>query len=130
MHTRIKTVRKSVGMSQRAFGESLGASRDIISNIEQGRQAISDTLVRLICQVYNIDEKWLRTGEGQMHITRSTTLDKLANEYNLSSFELQLFRNYLLLSMSERAKILEILDLIHKFRNGVAPYNTIEEENQ
>lgn len=66
MYMRIKAVRKSVGMSQRAFGESLGASRDIISNIEQGRQAISDTLVRLICKVYNVNEHWLRTGEGEM----------------------------------------------------------------
>lgn len=66
MYTRIKIIRKSVGMSQRAFGESLGASRDIISNIEQGRQTISDTLLRLICKTYNINEMWLRTGEGEM----------------------------------------------------------------
>ena len=66
MYTRIKAIRKSLGMSQRAFGESLGASRDIISNIEQGRQAISNTLVRLICKTYNISEAWLRTGEGEM----------------------------------------------------------------
>lgn len=35
MPARIKAIRKFLGMSQRAFGESLGASRDTISNIDR-----------------------------------------------------------------------------------------------
>lgn len=91
MYMRIKAVRKSVGMSQRAFGESLGASRDIISNIEQGRQAINDTLVRLICKVYNINEHWLRTGEGEMLCNTSDESIVCCSE------ELELIKKYRIL---------------------------------
>ena len=34
MHNRIKMVRESLQLSQREFGEKLGVSRDVISNIE------------------------------------------------------------------------------------------------
>lgn len=82
MPARIKVIRKFLGMSQRAFGESLGVSRDTISNIEQGRQAISNTLVRLICKTYNISEVWLRTGEGTMINTSDAAITCSAEELN------------------------------------------------
>ena len=40
MHNRIKMVRESLQLSQREFGEKLGVSRDVISNIEYGLSLI------------------------------------------------------------------------------------------
>lgn len=63
---RIRAVREALKLSQRMFGEKLGVSRDIISNIEYGRVQPREAFLRLICQLYGVNEHWLRTGEGAM----------------------------------------------------------------
>lgn len=64
MNERIKQVRKLKNLSQSAFGEPFGASRDMINNVENGRAAVSDMMIAAICRTYNVDEVWLRTGTG------------------------------------------------------------------
>lgn len=64
MNERIKQVRKLKNLSQSAFGEPFGASRDMINNVENGRAAVSDMMIAAICRTYNVDETWLRTGTG------------------------------------------------------------------
>lgn len=71
MNERIKQVRKLKKLSQTAFGEPLGASRDMINNVENGRAAVSDMMIAAICRVYNVDEVWLRTGAGQPFAQKS-----------------------------------------------------------
>ncbi len=66
MISRIKAVRESLNLSQREFGEKLGVSRDVISNIEYGRVPPKELLLRHMCQQYNINEHWLKTGEDKM----------------------------------------------------------------
>lgn len=69
LHSRIKAIRETLGLSQREFGESLGVSRDVISNIEHDRVAPKELLFHHICQLYDINECWLKTGEGEMFNT-------------------------------------------------------------
>lgn len=66
MKDRIKQLRKSIGLSQTEFGERMGVSRDVISNIELGRVEPSELQIRMICRTFNVDEVWLRTGDGDM----------------------------------------------------------------
>lgn len=66
MLNRIKAIRKALNLSQREFGERLGVSRDVISNIEYGRVQPKELFLKHICQLYNINRKWLETGEGEM----------------------------------------------------------------
>lgn len=68
MHSRIKEVRKSMKLSQTAFGAPFGASRDMINNVENERAAVSDMLISAICNEYSVNETWLRTGEGEMFV--------------------------------------------------------------
>ena len=68
MNSRIKEVRKAKGLSQAAFGAPFGANRDMINNVENGRAAVSDIMVSSICLTYYVNERWLRTGEGEMFI--------------------------------------------------------------
>lgn len=66
MNTRIKAVRAALGLSQRAFGERLGVSRDVISNIESGRRVPKAPFLQLLCAMYGVDRRWLDTGDGEM----------------------------------------------------------------
>lgn len=40
----------------------------MINNVENGRAAVSDIMVASICRTYDVNERWLRTGEGEMFI--------------------------------------------------------------
>ena len=66
MINRIKAVREALKLSQREFGERLGVSRDVISNIEYERVQPKDLFLLHICQMYRVNEHWLKTGEGEM----------------------------------------------------------------
>ncbi|EOS75704.1 MAG: helix-turn-helix transcriptional regulator [Lachnospiraceae bacterium] len=66
---RIKEIRKSLKLSQEEFGQILGVSRDVIGNIEYDRLKRPDQkepIYKLICEKFNVDETWLRAGEGEM----------------------------------------------------------------
>lgn len=66
MSTKIKAIREALKLSQREFGKKLGVSRDVISNIENNRVAPKELLLRHICELYNVNEYWLYTGNGEM----------------------------------------------------------------
>lgn len=69
MNNRVKEIRKYIGLTQEKFSQSIGISRSNITNIELGKIQLTDRLIKTICSVYNVDEHWLRTGEGEMFIS-------------------------------------------------------------
>lgn len=66
MNSRIKELRKKLGLSQDQFGKKLGLTRGAITNIELNKTTPKPLLVDLICKVFDVNEEWLRTGEGDM----------------------------------------------------------------
>ena len=68
MHERIKQVRQMSGKTQLQFAEEIGLSRNYIAMIEIGQREPSDRTISDICREFNINEHWLRTGEGEMQM--------------------------------------------------------------
>ena len=66
MNERIKDLRKSLGLTQLEFGEQVGVKANTIGNYEIGLRTPSDAVIRAICREFNVNENWLRTGEGEM----------------------------------------------------------------
>lgn len=66
MNERIKKLRKSLGLTQLEFGEQVGVKANTIGNYEIGLRTPSDAVIRAICREFNVNENWLRTGEGEM----------------------------------------------------------------
>nr|DAH17732.1 MAG TPA: hypothetical protein [Caudoviricetes sp.] len=66
MNERIKNLRKSLGLTQLEFGEQVGVKANTIGNYEIGLRTPSDAVIRAICREFNVNENWLRTGEGEM----------------------------------------------------------------
>lgn len=103
---RIKAVRKSKKLSQAAFGEKLGVSRDVINNAENGRAIPSELFVRHLCDIYNVNEEWLRNNVGNMYReNENTSVDKLANEFSLDEVGQAILRSYLKLNDSQKVVI-------------------------
>ena len=62
VNERIKELRLKLGMNQEEFGESIGLSKSGISNIESGLRGVRERHIKLIANVFNVSEEWLRTG--------------------------------------------------------------------
>lgn len=66
MNIRIAEVRKAVNLTQEKFAAQLGLSRNFLWMIEKGDRVPSDRTIADICREFNVNEDWLRTGEGEM----------------------------------------------------------------
>ena len=63
---RIKEVRKIKGLTQQRFADELGLKRNTVGGYEIGTVTPSDRTIADISQKFDINESWLRTGEGEM----------------------------------------------------------------
>ena len=63
---RVKMVRESKHLTLDQFGEKLGVTKTAISRIENGTRGLTEQMLKAICREFSINEKWLRTGDGDM----------------------------------------------------------------
>jgi phage repressor protein C with HTH and peptisase S24 domain len=65
---RIKQLRKMLGLSQREFAEKIGKSLNAVQKWESGDRIPSEPALKLIAKEFNVNEEWLKTGEGEMFL--------------------------------------------------------------
>lgn len=68
---RVKQIRKSKGMTLEKFGEKVGVTKQTVSRIENGVNALTEQMLLSICREFEVNETWLRNGEGEMFKERS-----------------------------------------------------------
>lgn len=66
MNERLKKLRKTLDLTQQKFADKIGVKQNTIAQYEMGRNTPIDSIVSLICREFNVNEKWLRYGEGDM----------------------------------------------------------------
>lgn len=104
IYERIKELRKELGLNQEEFGERLGVSRSVIANIEYDRLKRPDqkeSLYKLICKEFNVNEEWLRTGEGEMFVALNRTQQIAQLTTDLFKGEKDSFKERLLLALAK-----------------------------
>lgn len=72
---RLKTARKSAGLTQNQLAEKIGVSQNTIQKIESG----GDTkYIIQLANALNVEASWLQTGEGEMcsHVDDVDVIDK------------------------------------------------------
>lgn len=103
MNERIKQIREALGMSQKAFAESINLKRNSLSLIELEKRNPSDRTISDICEKYNVNEEWLRTGVGQIFRAEPEgPLNALAKKYDLSEEDVILVERFLKLNKFQR----------------------------
>lgn len=107
---RIKYLRKDkLNLTQAKFGERIGLKATAIGQMESGDRNVTDRTIILICNEFNINEKWLRTGEGEMFVEEnSAIISELASEYNLDSKGIKFIEAFLNLTSEQRAALQEL----------------------
>jgi len=115
---RIKKIRKELDLTQQKFADRLGVKRNTIAMYEMGKTFPSEQTTKSICREFNINEEWLRTGNGEMFIASpSAALDMLSAEYGLSDGDYVLIEKFVNLKAEKRAAaldfILQVAEAIH-----------------
>lgn len=79
---RIKIIRKEKQITQVEFGKIIGVKGNTVTNYETGLRIPTDAVIKSICREFNVNETWLRTGEGEMFIakTRNQQLADFVND--------------------------------------------------
>lgn len=66
MQERLKALRLKLNLTQSAFASRIGTTQNVVANYEIGRRNPSSSAINNICKEFNVNETWLRTGEGEM----------------------------------------------------------------
>lgn len=95
IHERFKTLRKELGLTQQEFAEQINLRRNSIAQIELGYRNPSGAVLALICKTFNVNETWLRTGEGEMFMRAPTDImSEVAEKLGLNEFEQLILNAY------------------------------------
>ena len=79
MNGRIRKIRKVLDLTQTEFAKKIGMTQNTLTGYERGRINPSNSVINNICKTFNINEEWLRTGEGEMFI-------KISRDKKISDF--------------------------------------------
>lgn len=74
MKERLKLLRKELNLTQQELADKLGIKRTTIGNYEVGRNEPVDSVISLICDRLSVNEEWLRTGSGEMFVSKNTNM--------------------------------------------------------
>src|SRR5690554_3259743 len=84
---RLKFIRKSLNLNQEQFASSLGLTQGGYSDIERGKNNISNKTKLSLKNVYNINLHWLETGNGEMFAVDIEEEQNEANFFEVEHFE-------------------------------------------
>jgi len=76
---RIRKIRKEKDLTQSELGKRIGIKSNSVSLIESGDRNASEQVILSICREFNVNEIWLRTGDGE-------PFEKLSRDEELATF--------------------------------------------
>ena len=106
---RVRELRKELGLSQAAFGKEIKISQRAVGLIESGVNNLSPRNFELICRNFNVNPKWLESGEYPMFVPSSDKdfLDRLAEEKGLNPMEKSLIGSIIDLPRPAREAVID-----------------------
>lgn len=108
MDERIRKLRRYFDLTQQEFAEKVGTTRYNIAGYETGKRQPSVAVISAICDKCNVNELWLRTGEGAMFAPEAKdALGAFIRERNLTSTDRILIEKFVSLSMKSRLAVVQ-----------------------
>jgi transcriptional regulator with XRE-family HTH domain len=80
---RIRRLRKTLNMSQVEFAKAIYISNGYIAELECEHRKVNDRIIHLISLTFGVNEKWLKTGDGDMfYKTPGEKLQRMVGLFN------------------------------------------------
>lgn len=108
MNERICTLIQALKIKKIEFARRLNISSPFVSELCSGAKAPSDRTISDICRIFNVNEKWLRQGKGEMFCdTESSVVTRLCAELNAGEMETKILKAYFKIDPEIREQFLE-----------------------
>ena len=107
MNERIKELRRTLKISREKFGNRIRISGASVSKIESGENNPSEQTISLILSEFNVSEKWLREGNGDMFNAPASEAERLVKKYSFPDIVGKLLTVYENLNESQQEAVLE-----------------------
>ena len=116
---RIKLVRTTLGKTQAEFAQAINRTQSLFARYENGTNNINDRTIADICREFNVNEQWLRAGEGPMFKQQSDIDNQLAAEVaklirSEDEFTKKLIHAYLSLPDDAKDKVKDFVTALMK----------------
>lgn len=120
MNDRIKEVRQYFKLTLEEFGRRIGMTKSGLSKVERGENGTTEQTITSICREFNVNEEWLRTGNGPMlDDSKPSILARLAEEKQLTPREQAIVSAFIDLPPQDRAAIMRYMDsLVEKLADA------------
>lgn len=129
---RIKKLRKDLDLTQQKFADRLGVKQNTIALIESGKRNTSDQLLFSVCREFGVNEKWLRSGEGEpfQPLSPDDELSQVFSAIAASDDELikRIIRAYWKLDDREKAAVKKLIDGFSVGSSGTLPVDTGQQQ--
>lgn len=124
MNERIKKLRKVLELNQTDFGNKIGIRQGSVAAYESGARTPIDAVIVSICREFNVNEDWLRTGDGEMFLKPETN-DIVAKAARLLGGKDPMFEafieTYITLSPSDRKVLMDFgINLVKSFHQKIS----------
>ena len=132
MQNRLKQLRKVLNLSQAKFAEKIGLGQRAIASIELGSAKLTDRNFDAICNVFNVNPEWLRSGVGEMFnaSVEKSFLDKLAEEKGLDARGKALIQSIIDLPASVREGVIDWALNLARELNAKTTEQQLQDEEQ
>lgn len=101
MRERIAFIRKTLKINQDDFAKKIGLTKNYISLVETGGRIPSERTIIDICREFNVNEYWLRTGDGEMFRKKSRGEEIMEYAARVAGGELDEFQTALFSTMAK-----------------------------
>ena len=91
VYDRLKELRLKLKLSQVEFSKRIFLSKSFYGAIEIGEKKLNDRIIFIVSKQFNVNEEWLRNGNGEMFIEKIPDIrkERLLNIYNQLDDSLQ-----------------------------------------
>ena len=83
VNERLRIVRRTLGLTQKQFGEKIGTSLNVVGNYETEQANPGRKHLSAIRHAFNVSMDWLETGQGEMFLSKE---DKSKTAETISSY--------------------------------------------
>ena len=111
MINRLKQLRKDIlKLSQEQFAKEIGLARSTLSLLEKGERNINERIIKLVCQVFNVNEDWLRNGNEPIFVEENDNhINALIKKYEMNYDEINIIKKFINLDENLRNKLVNFM---------------------
>ena len=116
---RVKQIRKSLNLTLEKFGNALGMKKNSVSQVENGKNNLTEQMAKSICREFNVNYAWLMNGEGEMFSSDNEDIMQLI-EHIMSGeneFHKNLMKSFATMSLDDLKALERVIDLCSSLKH-------------